>query len=178
MIDHRKVFVLALNGPAIGGGAVWFQGVADIILASKTAYLQAPFSELGLVPENGSATTFAQSMGVHRANDFLMFGRKCSADELEAWGMVNRVFPSEGFHEQVLQFLSEQVEKNDGKSMMEAKRLQNQHLRNDRLLAVFDAAHALGERAVDGAPARRFAEKAKRMEGESTHAGIALLNAI
>lgn len=27
MIDHKKVLVLALNGPAVGGGAAWFPGV-------------------------------------------------------------------------------------------------------------------------------------------------------
>ena len=74
LIDHKKVLVVALNGPAVGGGGAWFPGVADIVLASDKAYLQIPFSALGLVPENGSALTFAQSMGVHRANEFLMFG--------------------------------------------------------------------------------------------------------
>ena len=51
MIDHRKVLILALNGPAVGGGAAWFPGIADIVLASNTAWLQCPFSALGLVPE-------------------------------------------------------------------------------------------------------------------------------
>jgi peroxisomal 3,2-trans-enoyl-CoA isomerase len=74
IIDHKKVFILALNGPGVGGGAAWFEGVADIVLASDNSYLQVPFSALGLVPENGSAINFAQSMGVHRANEFLMFG--------------------------------------------------------------------------------------------------------
>ena len=27
MIDHKKVLVLALNGPGVGGGAAWFPGV-------------------------------------------------------------------------------------------------------------------------------------------------------
>src|SRR3954452_20779994 len=55
IIDHKKVFVLALNGPGVGGGAAWFEGVADIVLAAQGAYLQVPFNALGLVPENGSA---------------------------------------------------------------------------------------------------------------------------
>ncbi len=29
MIDHRKVLVVALNGPAVGGGAAWFPGVGE-----------------------------------------------------------------------------------------------------------------------------------------------------
>lgn len=99
MTDHRKVFVLALNGPAVGGGAAWFQGVADIVVAAQGSWLQVPFSALGLVPESGSASIFAQSIGIHRANEFLIFGRKMSVEELERWGLVNRVFSKEGFLE-------------------------------------------------------------------------------
>lgn len=172
VIDHKKIFVLAMNGPAVGGGAAWFQGFADIVLAAEDAWLQAPFSALGLVPEMGSAISFAQSMGVHRANEFLMFGRKCSAQEMEQWGMVNRLFPTKGFHESVNKFLEEQLDINDGKSMIEAKRLQNAPRRGERMLAVYDAVEALAERFVEGAPSRRFEEKKAKMEGEKWHARI------
>ena len=161
MIDHKKVLVLALNGPAVGGGAAWFPGVADIVLAAESSWLQVPFSALGLVPEFGSATNFYHSIGAHRANDFLMFGRKVTAQEFEQWGLVNRILPTEGFHGKVVEFLEEQLSVNDGKSMMEAKRLQNLPLRRDRMLAVYDAAEALAERFVEDAPKQRFADKNK-----------------
>ncbi|KAK3062865.1 hypothetical protein LTS18_003211, partial [Coniosporium uncinatum] len=161
IIDHRKVFVLALNGPGVGGGAAWVQGFADIVLAAQGAYLQVPFSALGLVPENGSAIGFAQNIGVHRANDFLMFGRQLSVEELEQWGLVNRVFPKEGFHEKVVGFLEEQLSVNDGKSMMEMKRLQNAPIRDARIVAVYNAMDALAERFVEDAPVKRFEEKRK-----------------
>ncbi|KAF2427763.1 ClpP/crotonase [Tothia fuscella] len=129
VIDHRKVFVLALNGSAIGAGAVGFTGFADIVLAAEKAYLQVPFSALGLVPENGSAIGFAQSIGVHRANDFLMFGRELTVEELEQWGIVNYIFPAKDFRQSVVSFLEAQlavnVAVNDGKSMVETKSLRN-----------------------------------------------------
>lgn len=165
MIDHKKILVLALNGPAVGGGAAWFGGVADIVLAADNAYLQVPFSALGLVPEYGSATNFVHSMGTRRTTDFLMFGRKLDVKELEQCGLVNRIFPAEGFHDRVVGFLEEQLSINDGKSMMEVKRLQAAPLRRERMLAVHDAADALAERAVEGAPWRRFVEKNKLMQG-------------
>lgn len=168
MIDHRKVFVLALNGPAVGGGAAWFQGVADIVFAVEGAYLQVPFSALGLVPENGSSTLFAQSVGVRRANDFLMFGRKLTVEELEKWGLINRIFPKEGFHASVVNFLEEQLQVNDGKSMMETKRLQNAPLRDVRIMSVYNAVEALAERFVEGVPVQRFADKVKLLECEFT----------
>lgn len=167
IIDHRKVFVLALNGPGVGGGATWFHGFSDIVLAAQGAYLQVPFSALGLVPENGSALGFAQNMGVHRANDLLMFGRQVTVEELEQWGMVNRIFPKENFHKSVVEFLERQLSVNDGKSMMESKRLQNAQLRDARLIAVYNSIDALAERFVEGAPAKRFAEKRKLLESKS-----------
>lgn len=123
-----------------------------------------PFSALGLVPENGSAISLAQSMGVHRANDFLMFGRKVTVEELERWGLVNRIFPKEGFQEAVLGFLREQLEVNDGKSMMEMKRLQNAPRRDQRMIAVVNAMDALAERFVEDAPVKRFQEKRALLE--------------
>ncbi|CEJ58946.1 hypothetical protein PMG11_07586 [Penicillium brasilianum] len=167
LIDHRKVFVLALNGPGVGGGAAWFQGIADIILASETTYLQVPFNSLALVPESGSATNLARHMGVHRANDFLMFGRKLTVQELESWGLINRIFPVGGFHDSVVEFLEKQLEVNDGVSMMETKRLQNLPLRSERILAVYNAIDALSERLASGAPAARFRAKKADLEAKS-----------
>jgi Delta3-Delta2-enoyl-CoA isomerase len=140
---------------------------ADIVLASTSCWLQVPFSALGLVPEFGSAINVSQSMGVHRANEFLMLGRKLSATELESWGVVNRIFPVETFHSDVQKYLEEQLEVNDGKSMMEAKRLMNAPLRDGRLVAVVNAMDALAERFVEGAPEARFAKKRREMEEKS-----------
>jgi peroxisomal 3,2-trans-enoyl-CoA isomerase len=169
MIDHKKVLVLALNGPAVGGGAAWFPGIADIVLASNTAWLQCPFSALGLVPENGSAISFAQHIGIHRANDFLMFGRQISAKECEEWGLYNRVFESVGdqFQGDVAGFLEDQLKVNDGKSMMEMKRLQNAPIRDARLMAVVNAVDALAERFVEDAPTKRFEEKRQLLESKN-----------
>ncbi|KAJ4366597.1 hypothetical protein N0V95_000098 [Ascochyta clinopodiicola] len=166
MIDHKKVLILALNGPAVGGGAAWFPGIADIVLASSTAWLQCPFSALGLVPENGSALSFAQSIGLHRTNDFLMFGRKLTAKELLDAGLYNYVWEETGeqFQQKVVTFLEEQLAVNDGKSMCEMKRLQNDPIRDQRLLAVVRSVDALSERFVEDAPKLRFEAKRKELD--------------
>jgi peroxisomal 3,2-trans-enoyl-CoA isomerase len=177
MIDHQKVLILALNGPAVGAGAAWFPGIADIVLASSTAWLQCPFSALGLVPENGSALSFAQSIGIHRANDFLMFGRKLTAQELLDTGMYNYVWDAVGeeFQGKVVAFLEEQLGKNDGKSMMEMKRLQNAPIRDARMVAVVNALDALAERFVVDAPKKRFEAKVKELEAKKKGKGKANL---
>lgn len=167
MIDHKKVLVLAMNGPGVGAGGAWFQGSSDIFYMAQDAYLHVTFSQLGLVPEAGSATNWSHSIGTHRANEWLMFGGKASAQELLDMGMVNRVFPKEGFHGKVHEYLKEMLRERSGKSMIEMKRLQNKGLRDQRVLALFDAFNALAERFVDGEPSRRMRAKMEELEGES-----------
>ncbi|TPX30267.1 hypothetical protein SmJEL517_g06134 [Synchytrium microbalum] len=165
MIDHTKVLVIAYNGPAVGGGAAWFPAMADIVLVSDSCWLQIPFSALGLVPELGSVT-FREHMGVRRTTEFLMFGRKLSAQELEGFGIANQIFPTAGFHQRVNDYLKEQLEVNDSKSMMETKRLIVEPLRERRMLAVFRASDALAEMFVEKRPAKRFAMKQAELEAK------------
>lgn len=167
MIDHRKVLVLAMNGPGVGAGASWFQGTSDLFFAAKDTWLQVTFSQLGLIPEMGSAVNWAHHIGPHRANDWLMLGGKATVDELHAQGLVNKIFPKEDFHAQVQAHLKELLNDRSGASMMEAKRLQNRATRDARILALFEAVNALAERFVNGEPARRMAAKAQELVGKS-----------
>jgi peroxisomal 3,2-trans-enoyl-CoA isomerase len=166
LIDHKKIYILALNGPAVGAGGAWFPGIADIVLAADKSYLQIPFSALGLVPENGSAYSFAQSMGVHRTNEFLMFGKKLSAQDLEKYGLVNEIFPTEGFHGHVQKYLEEHLKDKDPKSMIEVKKLQNASFRDQRIAAVYNSMDSLAESFVEGRPFERFQIKMKELEGK------------
>lgn len=113
--------------------------------------------------------SFAQSIGIHRANDFLMFGRKLTARECLDAGMYNYVWNATGdeFQKKVLAFLEEQLAEKDGKSMMEMKRLQNAPIRDARMIAVINAVDALAERFVEGAPKERFEIKKREMEEKS-----------
>ena len=167
MIEHKKVLVLALNGPGVGAGASWFQGIADIFYAAEGAWLQVTFSQLGLIPETGAIVNWGQSIGVHRANDWLMFGGKATVEELHSMGLVNQIFPKEGFHEKVNAHLKEILKDRSGKAMMEAKRMQNASVRDQRILALFDAWHSLAERFVDGEPMQRMSAKAAELQGKS-----------
>ncbi|KAL4902290.1 hypothetical protein BDW74DRAFT_186866 [Aspergillus multicolor] len=167
LIHHAKILILALNGPAAGGGAAWFTGVADIVLAAAGSYIQIPFSSLGLVPEFGAVQTLRESMGVHRANEVLMFGRRCTVEELEKWGVVNVVLSKEGFEGQVLGYLRRQLDVNDPGSMLESKRLMSEPLRKDRVAAMVEAADALAERFVSGVPFERFRRRNEELERAS-----------
>lgn len=124
------------------------------------------------MPENGSATNWSQHMGVHRANDWLMFGGKATVEELKEIGMVNKIFPAKNFHGEVQSYLAGMLKERDGKSLMEMKRLQNKQTRDARILALFESWQALGEKFVEGEPLRRMKAKmeelaAKRKARES-----------
>lgn len=127
--------------------------------------MQAPFSSLALVPENGSIRHLSHSIGIHRANDFLIYGKKFTAKDLHNWGVVSEIYPTQGFFGHVMKFLEEQLDINDGKSMVLAKRLQAGPLRNERMLAAWDAMDALNERQVEGAPPARFLKKIQELQG-------------
>jgi peroxisomal 3,2-trans-enoyl-CoA isomerase len=83
--------------------------------------------------------------------------------------LYNYVWDATGdeFQEKVRSFLEEQLKDNDGKSMMEMKRLQNAPIRDQRLVAVVNAVDALAERFVEGAPMERFEVKKREMEEKS-----------
>lgn len=138
------------------------------MVAASGSYLQVPFSALGLIPEAGSAVNIAQSIGMHRAFEFLVLGRKMTVAEMEGWGLVTRVLAKEGFQDSVVEYLEELLSVNDGGSLVESKRLMTEPLREGRLLAVWNAVDALAERFVDGAPLRRFEEKKRELEGDSS----------
>ncbi|KAJ6790322.1 hypothetical protein PWT90_06399 [Aphanocladium album] len=163
IIDHSKIFVLGFNGPAVGGGAAWFLGLADTVFASDSCYVQTPFSSLALVPENGSIRTLAHTIGIHRANDILIYGKKVTVEQLHSWGTVSEIYPTEGFLSHVVKFLEKQLVDNDPKSMLIAKRLATAPLRSERLLAAYDATDALNERQVEGAPTARFMKKIQEL---------------
>lgn len=54
-----------------------------------------------------------------------------------------------------------------GRSMIEAKRLQNEPLRAERLLAVHEAADALAERVVINAPRDRFLQQNEKLRSKT-----------
>jgi peroxisomal 3,2-trans-enoyl-CoA isomerase len=99
-ITFPKYLVAALNGPAVGI-AVTTLPLFDAVYASHKATLHAPLTALGQSPEGASSFTFPRAIGVARANDLLLLGRKISAQEGKEWGLVNEVFDEGSFQAEV-----------------------------------------------------------------------------
>ncbi|XP_036111705.1 enoyl-CoA delta isomerase 2 [Molossus molossus] len=99
-IDFPKPLIAVVNGPAMGI-SVTILGLFDAVYASDRATFHTPFSHLGLTPEGCASYTFPKIMGPAKATEMLIFGKKLTAGEACAQGLVTEVFPDSTFQKEV-----------------------------------------------------------------------------
>ncbi|XP_072459808.1 enoyl-CoA delta isomerase 2 isoform X2 [Notamacropus eugenii] len=99
-IDFPKPLVAVVNGSAVGI-AVTLLPLFDIVYATDKATFHTPFTQLGQSPEACSSYTFPKIMGSVKAAEMLIFGRKVTAQEACARGLVTEVFPDSTFQKEV-----------------------------------------------------------------------------
>ncbi|MEA3545670.1 MAG: enoyl-CoA hydratase-related protein [Thermodesulfobacteriota bacterium] len=94
----------AVSGYALGAG-LEIALSCDYILADATA--QFGFRELcyGVLPAFGGTQRLPRLVGKARAKEILFTGQMVSAEEALNIGLVNRLFPQESLHDDVLQQL-------------------------------------------------------------------------
>lgn len=82
--------VCAVNGVAAGVGTS-FAMIADIVIASKSAYFLQAFARIGLVPDGGATFMLPRLIGWGRAMELALLADKLPAEKALDWGLVNRV---------------------------------------------------------------------------------------
>ncbi|MBI1798411.1 MAG: enoyl-CoA hydratase/isomerase family protein [Candidatus Eisenbacteria bacterium] len=89
-----KPVIAAINGYAFGGGCELALG-CHMRLASENAVLGLPEVSLGIIPGYGGTQRLPRLIGMGRALEMILTGRRVKADEAAALGLVNRVVPRE-----------------------------------------------------------------------------------
>ncbi len=98
--------IASVFGFALGGGFELALS-CDLIVASQDAALGLPETGVGIVPGGGGTQLLARRIGLSRAKELIFTGRRLSADEALAWGLVSRVVPREALADAAMALASE-----------------------------------------------------------------------
>ena len=88
----KKPVIAAVNGLCLGGGMEMAVN-CDLVVAADDARFGLPEVARGVVALAGALPRIARTLGKQRAAEMAFTGRMFSADEMERWGVVNRVVP-------------------------------------------------------------------------------------
>ncbi len=86
----EKPVIAAVNGPAAGAG-LSFACACDLRIAADSATFVPAFINIGLVPDSGGTYFVRRLVGTARAFEWLTSGRRLTAAEAHAWGLVSEV---------------------------------------------------------------------------------------
>jgi len=87
-----KPVIAAVAGPAAGIG-LSFALACDLVVMAENAFLLAPFSTIGLIPDGGATWLLARRLGYHRAYQMCIEAERIPASVCLETGLANRVTP-------------------------------------------------------------------------------------
>lgn len=126
-----KPFVAAVDGVAAAGGF----GIAmacDLVYASERASFEWAYGKTGLTGAESSTFFLPRLLGLRRAMELVLLNPRLDASSARAWGLVNAVFPTERFDEEVLA-IARRIAAGPSEALAIAKSLVNQAAGVDRL---------------------------------------------
>ena len=92
--ELEKPVIAAVNGPAAGAG-LSFACACDLRVAAESATFVPAFINIGLVPDMGGTFFVTRLLGSPRAFEWMTSGRRLTAHEALAWGLVSEVVPDD-----------------------------------------------------------------------------------
>jgi len=160
LADLPMPTIAAIEGHCLGGG-LELALCCDIRIASETAKLGLPEVRLAVIPGSGGTQRLPRVVGATRAKELILTGRRLTAVEAEAIGLVNRVVPA-GRAVAVADEIASEIASAGPVAVREAKQLIDTALERDMtdgLEAEFEASERIfaTEDMVEGA--RAFFEK-------------------
>src|SRR5207302_180441 len=94
----EKPVIAAVNGAAAGAG-LSLACACDLRVASDEATFIPAFVNIGLIPDSGGSFFVARILGQARAFEWLASGRRLTAAEAHAWGLVSEVVEGDAVQE-------------------------------------------------------------------------------
>lgn len=158
----RPPLIAAVAGAAAGAG-LSMAGLADIVVAGKSASFVAAYTAAGLSPDGSSTYFLPRRIGLGRTMELMLTNRVLSADEALDWGLVNRVVDDEDVLETGRK-LAASIASGPTQAFAAVKRLLDGTLSNDleRQLELEAAAIAKSAASTDGREGiRAFLDKRK-----------------
>uniref|UniRef100_L2FS75 Enoyl-hydratase n=1 Tax=Colletotrichum fructicola (strain Nara gc5) TaxID=1213859 RepID=L2FS75_COLFN len=99
----KKPVIAAVNGLAMGGGCEFVVN-CDLVVAADDAYFGLPEVKRGIAAIGGALPRLIRTIGLQRASEFALTGRNVSAQEMEQWGIVNKVVPKDKVVEEAVRY--------------------------------------------------------------------------
>ncbi|MGH6937868.1 enoyl-CoA hydratase/isomerase family protein [Hypericibacter sp.] len=90
--QHPCPVIAAIEGYCLGGG-LEIALSCDYRIAGARASFGLPEVALGALPSWGGTVRLPRIVGVARARELVLFGRRLSAEEALDWGVINRMVP-------------------------------------------------------------------------------------
>lgn len=91
--DCPKPVIAAINGHALGGG-LELALMCDLRIAVTHATFGLPETSLGIIPGAGGTQRLTHLIGVGRAKELILLGRRLCATEALAYGLIERIASS------------------------------------------------------------------------------------
>jgi 2-(1,2-epoxy-1,2-dihydrophenyl)acetyl-CoA isomerase len=94
MVEAQTPIVTAVKGWAIGLG-MDIALASDFVVAADDARFLAPFVPSGFTPDSGASWLLPRLVGVARAKDMILLGRRVSGTDAASWGMIHSSVPAD-----------------------------------------------------------------------------------
>jgi enoyl-CoA hydratase/carnithine racemase len=102
--ETPKVFIAQIHATALGGGLEMALACDMRFGAEGEYYLGLPEATLGLLPGNGGTQRLPRLIGVPKALDLMVTGRRLSPSEAHELGILDRLFPADRLEEETLKY--------------------------------------------------------------------------
>lgn len=102
-----KIFIAAINGPALGGGLELALGCDFRFIADGPGRVGLPEVTLGIIPGSGGTQRLPRLIGKAKALMMMIKGEILSAQEALEIGLVDKLFPPQELLPKTLEFAKE-----------------------------------------------------------------------